>query len=721
MAVTSVHCPTCGAINQAQATSCLQCGQSIGDKDLHAGASSEDEQSLQTKTPITGQFEQNHLLKERYRIISRIGKGGFSAVYKAADNQFDGRVVAIKEISQGDLAAQELAEATEAFTHDVYRLAGLVHPNLPRIYDQFTEARCWYIVMDFIEGKTLEERLHDARDGHLLLEQVLQIGIQLCTVLDYLHTRQPPIVFRDLKPANIMLTAANDLYLIDFSIAHHFRRGQARADVAFGTPGYAAPEQYGSKPPTPGSDIYSLGATLHHLLSGNDPSETPFCFAPLQSCPAGLETLITQMVDMDESKRPANLAAIKQALQGMDARGQIGIGPPGVLQALQPQTVHRQSASPSQLPPAPTPGGAAKQIGLQRRPVPGRHGKTKRVYEIIVGKHGFSLSRRKFVIGLAGLAGLVVVGEGISWIHNTHDQKSSTLYTYGGHSFSVEAIAWSPNGKRIASASVDGTVQVWDALTGGHVFTYRGHSFSVEAIAWSPDGKRIASASSDGSVQVWMAATGERLLTYRGHTGPVKAVAWSPDSTRIASAGDDGTMQVWMATTMRPLRTYRGHAGSVDAVAWSPDGTQLAFAGEDKTVRQWEATTGDSIHTYTGHTDWVKAVAWSPDGRYIASASIDGTVRVWYTLTGGHVFTYHGHTSGVNAVAWSPNGKHIASASFDGTVQVWDATTGRNVYTYTGQDSNAVDNLVNAVAWSPDGKLIASGGEDQKVQVWQPG
>src|ERR1700694_1612621 len=155
MAATSVHCPTCGAINQAQATSCLQCGQSITDKDLHAGPSSEDEQPLRAKTPITGQFEQNHLLKQRYRVISRIGKGGFSAVYKAADNQFDGRVLAIKEISQGNLAAQELVEATEAFTHDVHRLAGLVHPTIPRIYDQFIEARCWYLVMGFIDGKKL--------------------------------------------------------------------------------------------------------------------------------------------------------------------------------------------------------------------------------------------------------------------------------------------------------------------------------------------------------------------------------------------------------------------------------------------------------------------------------------------------------------------------------------------------------------------------------------
>ncbi len=716
MAATSVHCPICGAINQAQATSCLQCGQSIGDKDLHAGASSEDEQPLQTKTPITGQFEQNHLLKERYRIISRIGKGGFSAIYKAADNQFDGRVVAIKEISQGNLTGQELAEATEAFTHDVHRLAGLVHPNLPRIYDQFTEARCWYIVMDFIEGKTLEERLHDARDGHLLLEQVLQIGIQLCTVLDYLHTRQPPLVFRDLKPANIMLTPANDLYLIDFSIAHHFRRGQAKADVAFGTPGYAAPEQYGSTPPTPGSDIYSLGATLHHLLSGNDPSETPFCFAPLQSCPAGLETLIMQMVDMDESKRPANLAAIKQALQRITADEQIEMALPGVLQALPSPTVHRPTTSPGQIPPAP--GIVAKQIALQRRPAPGKRGKTKRVYEIVVGNRGFSLSRRKFVIGMVGL---VVVGGGITWIHNTLSQKSLTLYTYSGHSNWVYSVAWSPNGKRIASASFDGTVQVWDALTGGHVFTYRGHTLAVNAAAWSPNGKRIASASSDGSVQVWMAATGERLLTYRGHTGPVKAMAWSPDSIRIASAGDDATVQMWIATTGRPLLTYRGDAGSIKAVAWSPDGTQLASAGNGDTVQQWDATTGDNIYTYTGHTSAVNAVAWSPNGKRVASASFDGTVQVWDTLTGSHVFTYRGHTSAVNAAAWSPDGKRIASASADGTVQVWDATAGSNIYIYTGHGKDFAGTSIIAVAWSPDGKLIASGGGDETVQVWQPG
>ena len=189
----------------------------------------------------------------------------------------------------------------------------------------------------------------------------------------------------------------------------------------------------------------------------------------------------------------------------------------------------------------------AKQIALQRRPAPGKRGKTKRVYEIVVGNRGFSLSRRKFVIGMVGL---VVVGGGITWIHNTLSQKSLTLYTYSGHSNWVYSVAWSPNGKRIASASFDGTVQVWDALTGGHVFTYRGHTSAVNAATWSPDGKRIASASADGTVQVWDATAGSNIYIYTGHDKDfagtsIIAVAWSPDGKLIASGGGDETVQVW--------------------------------------------------------------------------------------------------------------------------------------------------------------------------------
>src|SRR5438876_12084422 len=116
-----------------------------------------------------------------------------------------------------------------------------MHPNLPRIYDSFTEDNRWYLVMDFIDGQTLDDYLEQVNGGKLSIEEVLEIGIQLCSVLDYLHTRHPPIIFRDLKPTNIMHTVRGQLYLIDFGIARHFKPGQAKDTIALGSPGYAAP------------------------------------------------------------------------------------------------------------------------------------------------------------------------------------------------------------------------------------------------------------------------------------------------------------------------------------------------------------------------------------------------------------------------------------------------------------------------------------------------
>src|SRR5258708_5979467 len=283
-----LYCDGCGAANRAQAKFCFVCGQALPN-----GTS-----SIEQLVPDT-------LLKQRYRVISQVGKGGFGAVYKAEDIELGNRIVAVKEMSQRGLSPQELIEATEAFKREALLLANLMHPNLPRIYEHFSEAGRWYLVMDFIEGETLEAYL-GRKGGRLPVEEVLDIGMHLCTVLDYLHTRQPPIIFRDLKPANVMRTPNGHLYLIDFGIARHFKPGQIADTIALGSPGYAAREQYSKvqSQTTPRSDIYSLGATLHQLLTGDDPSLMPFQFAPLHSqpLPAALEKLLMQMAEMDANK-----------------------------------------------------------------------------------------------------------------------------------------------------------------------------------------------------------------------------------------------------------------------------------------------------------------------------------------------------------------------------------------------------------------------------------
>ncbi len=275
-----------------------------------------------TNDTVSKHLYTNRLLRQRYRIVNKRGHGGFGHVYKAEDTQIGNRLVAIKELLlQEGLSPQEIAETTKTFKSEAEMLASLKHPNLPSIIDYFDENGICYIVMDYIEGQTLEEYLNKLPDSRLSLRDTLTVGLNLCNVLNYLHNRQPPIVYRDLKPANIMLTSEGYLYLIDFGIARHFKQGQAKDTRPLGTWGYAPPEQHGHGQTDAKSDIYSLGATLHQLISGINPSENPFSFISLQSfdplIPAGLSSLIAWMVEKDTNKRPPDMVFIKQELENI--------------------------------------------------------------------------------------------------------------------------------------------------------------------------------------------------------------------------------------------------------------------------------------------------------------------------------------------------------------------------------------------------------------------
>lgn len=219
----------------------------------------------------------NAILQNRYTLLRVLGQGGMGKVYLAQDNRLGGREVAIKELSITHIPPSEREAQLQAFRQEAMILGKLRHPGIASVSDFFFETGNAYLVMEYVPGQTLRHLLQQQPNHQLSTEQTVDFTNQLCQVLGYLHRQQPPLIFRDLKPENVMVQPDGQLKLIDFGIARLFKSAQQRDTVAMGTPGYASPEHYGQGQTDPRSDIYSLGIVLHEMLTGQAPSRrTPF-------------------------------------------------------------------------------------------------------------------------------------------------------------------------------------------------------------------------------------------------------------------------------------------------------------------------------------------------------------------------------------------------------------------------------------------------------------
>lgn len=278
--------------------------------------------------------------------------------------------------------------------------------------------------------------------------------------------------------------------------------------------------------------------------------------------------------------------------------------------------------------------------------------------------------------------------------------------------FAIHNVAFSPDGRTLATGDGHGVVRLWDVESGGLRATVQAHTNWAFSVAWSPDGNFFVTGGGDDLVHHFETIRPTRLLkTFRGHSNDVHAAVITSDGQSIVSAGDDRRIIVWDVKSGAPRREWIAHEKQIPSLAISPDGETLASGSRDNSIRLWKLGSGELRHKLIGHSNDVLSVRFSPDGKFLASASYDRTVRLWNVAEGRGARILTGHTNRVFSVAFSPDGSRLASAG-DSTIRVWDTASGAllhavslggTVPTANGQ----VAEHLSAVAFSSDGQTLA--------------
>ncbi|PAX57149.1 serine/threonine-protein kinase [Brunnivagina elsteri] len=593
------------------------------------------------------------ILRNRYRPVKSLGGGGFGKTYLAEDTDKLNEKCVIKQFAPQVQETAALQKATELFEQEARRLQQLgEHPQIPTLLAYFQEDSRLYLVQQFIDGQNLLKELQ--QQGTFSEGKIRDLLQDLLNILQVVH--QQKVIHRDIKPENIIQRGDGKIVLIDFGASKQLTKTVMTAQgTTIGSFGYAPLEQMQDGEAYPASDLYSLGATCFHLLSGIHPWQLwksqgygwvrNWRQHLQQAVSEELGQILDKLLQEEYQQRYQSVGEVLQ-----DLNFQPVIATPVLPLA---STVIPQSRASILL----APQGFLKKLS----------------------KQNFNF-RKILLLGAAiTLVGTQIYGYVRYGLFPTNPisiiaSKDSDVFlkrTLTGHSSPVNSLAISPDGNTLASGSSDKTIKLWNLATGEEIRTLTGHSHRIHSVAISPDGKTLVSGSSDKTIKLWNLAIGEEIRTLTGHSESVDSLAISPDGKILATSSYDNTIELWNLATGEQIRTLIGHSDSVSSLAISPDGKTLASSSWDNTIELWNLTTGEEIRTLTDHSNRVISVAISPDGKTLASGSADKTIKLWNLGTGEEIRTLTGHSSPVDSLAISPDGKTLTSGSGDFTIKIW--------------------------------------------------
>jgi len=703
------------------------------------------------------------VLGGRYKLVEQIGEGGMGTVWMAQQTEPVKRLVAVKLIKAGMDSRQVIAR----FEAERQALALMDHPNIARVLEAGTTgAGRPYFVMDLVKGVPLTKYCDD---HHLTVRQRLELFVPVCNAIQHAHQKgiihrdlKPSnvlVALYDGKPVP---------KVIDFGVAK--AAGQPLTEKTLvtgfgsiiGTLEYMSPEQaeINQLDVDTRSDIYALGVLLYELLSGTTPldrkrlkesgmlealriireEEAPTLsnrLAQTEELPAiaanrGLEpTMLTRLVrgelnwivmralEKDRNRRYETASALAQDVQRYLSDEPVQACPPSTSYRFRKFARRNKralvTATVVTLAVVLTVAGLTASTVLTASALQSEI-QAKKELEQALGREQLTSYYQRIASGARELE-MGNLGRAEEWLDRCPEYLRGWEWHYLKrrryekprelpHSDVVLSMAYSSDGRYLATGSQDGTVMVWDRRTWQPVHTWKeGHSRHVYGVAFDPSGRYLATGGADTRVLVWDLSTGMVLHTLRGHAGTINQLAFGPDGPRLASASEDGTVRVWDFQTGEESFVFRGHPDAVRGVAFHAEGRRLISASADGGVQVWEVGTGAVASTFRGGVRWVSAMAFHPASERLALAGWDGSLELWDALSGREVRTLHGHTAHITGLAFSPDGLRLVSADDDKVLKVWDTAAGQEAIAV------AIETQTTAVgvAFSPDGFQLAVG------------